>query len=165
MKKNSDQGAIPPSTSLLFDPRYVLALGFGSGLSRWAPGTCGTIAAVPFYWYFLAPMQSSEYIFMVVIAALLGIYVCGSLSRKLKVPDHSSIVWDEFVGLWITLWGIPNKIEWLIVGIIIFRFLDIMKPWPIRLIDSNVKGGIGIMLDDIVAGLIGCAMLNFFSKF
>ena len=106
-----------------------------------------------------------EYIFIVTIAFLSGIYICGELSRKLNISDHPSIVWDEFVGLWITLFGLPNKVDWLIAGIVIFRLLDITKPWPISLIDSRVKGGIGIMLDDVVAGLIGCVLLNLVNYF
>ena len=78
----------------------------------------------------------------------------------MKIEDHPSIVWDEFVGLWITLFGLPNEVDWLIAGVVIFRLLDIAKPWPISLIDARIKGGTGIMLDDAVAGLIGCCLLN-----
>ncbi|MDG1986985.1 MAG: phosphatidylglycerophosphatase A [Halieaceae bacterium] len=149
-----------PSWSLLLDPRYFLALGLGSGLSRWAPGTCGTIAAVPFFLLFLSSRAPIEYFLIVMAAFLLGIYICREVSKKMKIADHPSIVWDEFVGLWITLFGLPNEIDWLIAGIVIFRLLDIAKPWPVSLIDSRIKGGTGIMLDDAVAGLIGCCLLN-----
>ncbi len=154
-----------PSPRLLLDPRYLLALGLGSGLSRWAPGTCGTIAAAPFYFSFLATRQPLEYLFIVMIAFLLGVYVCRELTRKLKISDHPSIVWDEFVGLWITMFSLPHGIEWLMAGIVIFRILDILKPWPISFIDSRIKGGIGIMLDDAVAGLLGCVLLNLANHF
>ena len=149
-----------PSWSLLLDPRYFFALGLGSGLSRWAPGTCGTIAAVPFFLLFLSSRGPTEYFFIITIAFLSGIYICREVSREMKIEDHPSIVWDEFVGLWITLFGLPNEVDWLIAGVVIFRLLDIAKPWPISLIDARIKGGTGIMLDDAVAGLIGCCLLN-----
>ena len=149
-----------PSWSLLLDPRYLLALGLGSGLSRRAPGTCGTIAAVPFFLLFLSSRTSIEYFLIVTVAFLLGIYICSEVSKEMKIADHPSIVWDEFVGLWITLFGLPNEVDWLIAGVVIFRLLDIAKPWPVSLIDSRIKGGFGIMLDDAVAGLIGCCILN-----
>ena len=160
MKKISDEGSSLTYWSLLLDPRYLFALGFGSGLARWAPGTCGTIAALPIYWWFLATSQTYEYFFVVTISFLVGVYICGELSKKLGVPDHSCIVWDEFVGIWITLYGLPPSIYWVMAGFVTFRLLDILKPWPIRFFDSRIKGGTGIMLDDVVAGLIGCSLLN-----
>ena len=126
-----------PRWSLLLDPRYFLALGFGSGLSRWAPGTCGTIAALPIYWWVLPTRQSSEYFFIVTISFLVGVYICGELSKKLRAPDHSCIVWDEFVGIWITLYGLPPNIYWLAAGFVVFRLLDVFKPWPIGLLEER----------------------------
>ena len=152
----------PPNISprLLFDPRYLLALGFGSGLLPKAPGTFGTLAAVPIYLYFFADASSLEYLLALLLAFCMGVLVCDWVSKDLQSHDHSSIVWDEFVGLWVTLWGLPTEPFWIIAGVISFRVMDIIKPWPVGWIDSRVSGGIGIMSDDLIAGLMGCATLN-----
>jgi phosphatidylglycerophosphatase A len=118
-------------------PLQFLAFGFGSGLSPWAPGTAGTLVAVPLY-----------------------IGICGAASRELKVHDHPGIVWDEFVGYWITLWAIPFDWVWMLAGFVVFRVFDIVKPWPIGHLDRKVKGGFGIMVDDILAGIMACATLH-----
>ncbi len=136
-----------------------LAFGFGSGLSPRAPGTVGTLAAVPLYWL-LAGLDLWLYTAIVVIAMFLGIYICGVASRQLNVHDHPGIVWDEFVGLWITMWALPTSLPWLIAGFVVFRVFDIAKPWPISLLDRNVGGGAGIMIDDVVAGIFACATLH-----
>jgi len=137
----------------------LLAFGFGSGLSPLAPGTAGTVAAIPFYllavhWGLL------YYTLFIVLAAVLGIWVCGAASRQLQVHDHPGIVWDEFVGYWITLWALPVSWEWVLAGFLVFRCYDIVKPWPINRLDKNVGGGLGIMIDDVLAGVMACATLH-----
>ena len=94
------------------------------------------------------------YITNLVVAFILGIYVCGETAKRMMIRDPSSIVWDEFVGLWIALLFTPTKWYFIVLTFLIFRLFDIFKPWPIGLLDRELKGGFGIMLDDAAAGLL-----------
>ncbi len=143
----------------LYNPVHFAAFGFGSGCSPKAPGTVGTAMAVLFY----LPMQSlSWYWFclLIVLSFLLGIYLCEKTSRALGVHDHGGIVWDEFVGFWITMIAAPEGWGWIVLGFILFRLFDIWKPQPIAWCDKQVKGGLGIMLDDVIAGLFALVSLH-----
>ena len=140
-------------------PVQFLAFGFGSGLAPKAPGTAGTLAAVPLY-LLVAHWSLPYYTGFIVVAALLGIWICGEASRQLGVHDHGGIVWDEFVGFWITLWALPVGWQWVVAGFVAFRIFDVLKPWPIGWLDRKIHGGLGIMLDDIIAGLMACAVLH-----
>ncbi len=100
------------------------------------------------------------YTAVLVLATGLGIWICGAASRQLGVHDHPGIVWDEFVGYWITMWAVPADWAWIAAGFVVFRVLDILKPWPISALDRKVGGGFGIMIDDIVAGILACATLH-----
>jgi len=146
------------------DPVHWLAFGLGSGLSPKAPGTVGTIAALPIYWFFLQDLSLPMYLAVLVFTSLIGVYLCDKTAKDLKVHDHGGIVFDEWVGMWITLLLVPQGWQWLLLGFVLFRFFDIVKPWPIKYFDEKVAGGLGIMLDDIVAGLIalGCLQLVVF---
>ena len=148
-----------PYRVILSNPIYCLAFGFGSGLSPKAPGTFGTLAAIPFY-LILTNFPAWVYAFLVGVAFFLGIWVCGKTSRYLGVKDHSGIVWDEFVGYWITMFLAPVGWSWMLLGFCLFRVLDILKPWPIKYIDKNVKGGLGIMLDDVLAGIMAALFIQ-----
>ncbi|MGR9105592.1 MAG: phosphatidylglycerophosphatase A family protein [Gammaproteobacteria bacterium] len=141
------------------DPVLFIAFGFGSGLSPRAPGTCGTLIAVPLF-LCLEPLGLGPYLVVVALAAAFGVWICSSASRKLGVHDHPGIVWDEIVGYWITMAGIPVAAQSLLAGFVLFRFFDIVKPWPIRSVDRKVSGGLGIMLDDVLAGLAAWALLT-----
>ena len=134
-----------------FNPIHLLALGFGSGAAPKAPGTCGTLVAVLIYWP-LSQLSPEHYLLMLLVTSVMGIYICGQTAKDLGVHDHGSIVWDEFVGFWITMFAAPVGWVWVVVGFVLFRFFDIIKPWPISWIDKNLSGGWGIMLDDIAAG-------------
>ncbi|MFD2179446.1 phosphatidylglycerophosphatase A [Veronia pacifica] len=149
----------PTSLIRLSNPVHLLATGFGSGLSPVIPGTMGTLAAVPFY-FLLMQFGWWTLLFAVVAGSVLGVYLCGRTSSDMRVHDHGSIVWDEFVGFWITMLLVPST-QWQVVmaGFLLFRFFDMVKPWPINLLDKKVHGGIGIMLDDIVAGLMAMVSL------
>ena len=136
-----------------------LAFGFGSGLSPWAPGTAGTLVAVPLF-LLVADWSLPMFTAFIVVTALLGIWFCDAASRELGVHDHPGIVWDEFVGYWITMWALPVTWTWIVAGFVVFRIFDILKPWPIGPLDKKVKGGFGIMIDDIVAGVLACATLH-----
>lgn len=151
----------PIPARLLVDPRHLLSCGFGSGLSPWAPGTMGTLAAIPPY-LLLARLDLFAYIALILAAFLLGIYLCDFTSKALGVHDHGGIVWDEFVGFWITMIAVPAlNWHWLLAGFVLFRFFDIVKPWPVKLADKRVEGGFGIMIDDVLAGFyaLGCMQL------
>lgn len=141
------------------NPIHLLAFGLGSGLAPWAPGTAGTLAAVVLYLLF-PPMHWALYGVMLVVTFVFGVWICEQTSRALGVHDHGGIVWDEFVGYWTTMFLAPEGWQWVVGGFLLFRLLDILKPWPIRLADSRVKGGFGIMLDDVIAGIIAAACLQ-----
>ncbi|MFK8049195.1 MAG: phosphatidylglycerophosphatase A [Halioglobus sp.] len=140
-------------------PVQFFAFGFGSGLSPWAPGTAGTLMAVPLY-LLVSDLSLPMYSLFIAVMTLLGIWFCDVASRELGVHDHPGIVWDEFVGYWITLWALPATWTWIIAGFVVFRIFDIIKPWPIGPLDKKVKGGFGIMVDDIVAGILACITLH-----
>jgi phosphatidylglycerophosphatase A len=142
----------PSFSQLVRSPVLLLAFGFGSGLSPKAPGTMGTIAAIPF-WLLLVQLPQIPYILAVAAAALIGISICGVVADRLGVHDHGGIVWDEFVGLWIAMAFLPPTYVSLALGFVLFRLFDIIKPWPISWLDKHVGGGLGIMIDDVVAGL------------
>ena len=136
----------------LSNPVHFLALGFGSGLAAKAPGTFGTLAALPVFW-FVSQFSLVGYLLFTLVAAVIGIYLCDKTANDMGVHDHGAIVWDEVVGLLITLIAAPAGWLWVIVGFALFRFFDIVKPWPIKWLDSKVSGGFGIMIDDVVAGI------------
>ncbi|WP_457913995.1 phosphatidylglycerophosphatase A [Candidatus Gillettellia adelgis] len=141
------------------NPWHLLATGFGIGLFPVMPGTMGSLAAIP-CWLLLIQLSWPLYSLLITCSICIGIYVCYQTTRDIQVHDHSSIVWDEFVGMWITLTALPvNNLQWVIVGLIIFRVLDIWKPIPIRWLDHNVRGGIGIMIDDIFAGILSAGII------
>lgn len=141
-------------------PANFFAFGFGSGLSPVVPGTVGTLAAVPVY-LLLAGLPVWAYLGVLLLASLVGIYLCETAAKNFGVHDHPGIVWDEFVGYWITMFLAPFHWKWMLLGFVLFRIFDMWKPWPISLADKHVHGGFGIMLDDIIAGVAawGCLQL------
>jgi phosphatidylglycerophosphatase A len=140
-------------------PVHFLAFGFGSGLSPKAPGTMGTLAAIPLY-LLLAGLPLWGYMLAVVLVSLAGIWICGESSRRLGVHDHGGIVWDEFAGFLLTMAAAPPGWAWIMLGFALFRLFDIWKPWPIRVADRQVHGGLGIMLDDWLAGVYAWLVLQ-----
>ncbi len=140
------------------DPVQVLAFGCGAGLAPKAPGTVGTLAAIPFF-FLLEPCGLVIYSAVTGLLLLLGIAVCGRASRHLGVHDHPGIVWDEIVGYLVTMVGAPQSWLSVLLGFLWFRLFDIWKPWPIGWLDQRVTGGLGIMLDDVLAGIFAlCAL-------
>lgn len=154
----------PPLRTVLRDPILLLAFGFGSGLSPRAPGTAGSLAAILLV-PLLATMAPVHYLLFMVVVCVGGIIICDLAAKKLQVHDHGGIVLDEFAGMWLAMYGLPATWPWLVAGFLLFRFFDIVKPWPISWLDRRVSGGVGIMVDDLVAGafawliLTGCHML------
>lgn len=141
------------------NPVHLLAAGFGSGLAPRAPGTFGSLAAlIP--WWPLHFLPASIYWLIIAAGFALGIYVCGKTARDLRTHDHGAIVWDEFIGLWIALAWLPTSGVWILCGFLLFRLFDIWKPWPISWCDKNIRGGLGIMLDDVLAGAAALVVLQ-----
>ena len=137
---------------LLKRPACFLGLGFGSGLAPKAPGTFGTLAAVPIYWL-MQDLPLALYLAIVVIAFIAGIWICQKSADWLQQNDPSAVVWDEIVGYLITMIAAPSGWQWMVLGFVLFRFFDILKPWPINLADKAIHGGLGIMVDDVIAGV------------
>jgi len=148
----------------LGSPSGLLAFGFGSGLSPFAPGTMGTLIAIPFI-FALRSLGEAGFWLVLVLLFLLGVWLCERISRKLGVHDHGGIVWDEMVGYWLSAAFVPLQWHWLLAAFVLFRFFDILKPWPIRQLDSKLKGGFGIMIDDVVAALFTMAILAVVQSF
>jgi phosphatidylglycerophosphatase A len=145
---------------ILTDPVLFLAFGFGSGLAKKAPGTFGTLAGIPLY-LLIAQTDWWVYGVLTLLAMLAGIWLCGVAAKKLGEHDFGGIVWDEIAGLLVTLWAVPLTWQNICLGFVLFRFFDIVKPWPIKWADKNVQGGLGIMLDDVLAGLFAALLLWF----
>jgi phosphatidylglycerophosphatase A len=140
----------PLAPGLLRDPVHLLALGFGAGLSPVAPGTVGTLLAVPLA-VALVQMPQSAAIAAVAIFIVGGIWICGESARRLGCHDHPGIVWDEIAAFAALALALPAGLHWLAAGFLFFRLFDIVKPWPIRDLDHRLRGGLGIMLDDLAA--------------
>lgn len=149
----------PSFKQLLANPNHFFAFGFGCGLAPKAPGTFGTLAAVPVYWL-IQDLNWPLYLSWLLVTFALGVLWCDRSSKALGVHDHGGIVWDEFVGYWITMFMAPAGWLWIIIGFVLFRLFDIVKPWPIRWLDQKVHGGFGIMLDDLVAGIFAAVCLQ-----
>jgi phosphatidylglycerophosphatase A len=157
MTKPERPSLTPPS--VWRNPWHFIAFGFGSGAIQPAPGTWGTLVGLLFV-PLLQLLSVWAYAAVIIAGALFGIWLCGKVSRDLGVHDHGGIVWDEIVGIWISLFLLPADWVWWLAGFVLFRILDIAKPWPIRWADRQVHGGLGIMLDDLMAGVLACAILH-----
>ncbi len=146
-------------------PAGFLAFGLGAGLSRYAPGTVGTLVAVPFRSAPEAACLRTCYWPVLAALFLAGVYLCGAASRMLGRHDPGNIVWDEMVGYWLTVALVPMTWTWWLAGFVAFRFFDILKPWPIRLVERRFGGGLGIMLDDVLAALYAMLVLAALQRF
>lgn len=143
----------------LKNPIHFLALGFGSGLAPKAPGTFGTLAALPLY-FIMMNLSLPVFIAITLIITVVGFWICDIAAKDMQVHDHGAIVWDEVAGMLITMIAAPVGLLPLVVGFALFRFFDIIKPWPIKLLDRHVKGGFGIMIDDVLAGVFAAICLQ-----
>ncbi len=141
------------------NPVHLLSFGFGAGLSPVAPGTMGTLAAIPIF-LLLATFSPMIYLILVVIMFFIGCWCSSLTAETLGVHDHPGIVIDEIVGYLITMIYVPITWYWVILGFLLFRIFDIWKPWPISIADRQVKGGLGIMLDDVLAALYSLLSLH-----
>jgi len=155
---NSERMRWGADPRILRQPVHLFAFGFGAGLSPVAPGTFGTLIAIPIV-LFVMQFGFVAHLGFTIAASLFGIYVCGESARRLGVHDHGGIVWDEICGFAVTMLAAPAQIYWVLAGFALFRLFDIWKPWPIREADHRLSGGFGIMLDDIIAGVFAAAIL------
>lgn len=146
--------------ALLSHPAGWVATALGAGLFPLAPGTAGSLVALLPWWFLLRELPWPWYAVVVVAGFLLGVWACGVAGRRLGVRDHGALVWDEVVGIWVALAAAPRQWWWMVAGFALFRLFDIWKPWPVRAIDRDVHGGIGVMLDDAVAGACVLAVLQ-----
>lgn len=142
------------------DPWYFIGFGLGSGAMPIAPGTFGTLFAIPIY-LMLSHLPLSYYLTVVAFLFLFSIWLCEKLSREIRVHDHPGMCIDEFIGYFITMIAAPPGWIWIVIGFVLFRIFDILKPFPISWIDKNIHGGVGMILDDAVAGLVSFIVIQF----
>jgi len=145
---------------LMSHPAGWIATAFGAGLAPKAPGTAGSLVALLPWWFLLRGMSPGIYLAVLAAGFLLGVWACGVCDRRLGMHDQGALVWDEVVGMWITLFAVPPQWWWMVVGFALFRLFDIWKPWPVSWADRGVHGGLGVMLDDVVAGVYALVVLQ-----
>lgn len=148
-----------PSAALLREPACALALGFGAGLAPRAPGTFGALLGLPLA-AMLTQVPVSVAALVLVLLSALGVWCCSIAGRRLGVSDHPAIVWDEVIGMALTLLTVPLTWPHYLLGFALFRAFDILKPWPIGALDRQVGGGLGVMLDDLAAALLAGTTLQ-----
>lgn len=147
------------STGMRTKVVLFLAQGFGSGRAPVAPGTFGTLPGVVLA-LALLPTPLPVYIGITVLLLAVGIPLCGEAAIALGRKDPPSVVWDEIVGMLVTMTAVPLSLTSILAGFALFRLFDIWKPWPIGWVDRRVQGGLGIMLDDVIAGVMACLLLH-----
>ena len=160
MVNTTQPNASQPNLWLLFShPAHFIALGFGSGLAKKAPGTFGTVVGLPLFWL-ISPYSLFIQLLVISILFLAGIYFCDKTGKALGVSDHGSIVWDEIVAIMLVLTFTTNQWQWWLFAFMAFRLFDIWKPFPIRQCDAKIKGGFGVMFDDLLAAIYAIASLK-----
>jgi phosphatidylglycerophosphatase A len=147
--------------TVMKDPVHILAFGFGTGLAPFAPGTFGSLPGLLLFWL---TVDFGLYVQLGVAltTALAGIWICGESAKRIGVHDHGGIVWDEIVGMYVTLLAAPLSVTGWALAFVLFRIMDIVKPWPIRDLDHRMRGGVGIMLDDLAAALYAAILLGLY---
>ena len=149
----------PSWREVFTQPDYLFALGFGSGLASMGPGTAGSLVGVLLF-VGLSFLPVPVFILAVLCGLGLGIPLCSRVAARLSVKDPACIVWDEIVGVWIALIAVPMDPLWILAGFLLFRLFDIFKPWPVSYADRHWQGGLGIMMDDVFAGLMALVVLQ-----
>ncbi|OGA37512.1 MAG: phosphatidylglycerophosphatase A [Betaproteobacteria bacterium RIFCSPLOWO2_12_FULL_62_13] len=132
-------------------PAHLLALGFGIGLIPAAPGTFATLFAFPLFWASAPRLEATQFLLLIAVMFLAGVWACDKTGRALGVPDHGGMVWDEIVAFLLVLFFTPTSVYWQAFAFLLFRVFDILKPPPIRYYERTFKDGFGVMIDDIVA--------------
>lgn len=156
---NNNKSHASLAKTVLTHPVHFLAFGLGSGLSPKAPGTFGTLVAIPLY-LLLTPLSLLEYSIFLAIFTLFSIYIAGKSANLLGIHDHGGIVIDEICGYLLTMLLMPPDWLWIVLGFLLFRLFDIVKPWPISILDRRVSGGFGIVVDDLMAGIYALLSLE-----
>ncbi len=160
----SRQKTSPPTPPEVWqDPLYFTAFGLGSGAMPFAPGTFGTLMAIPFY-LLLQSLPLFFYIFFVLLFIVFSSWLSDRISRNTHTHDHPGMCIDEFAGFFVTMINAPHGVYWVVLGFVLFRLFDIWKPWPIRLIDEKVHGGFGMILDDVVAGIYAMVIIQLIAR-
>ncbi len=157
MKSKTD--AQPSLQSIWENPIHFVACGFGLGAIPIAPGTFGTLGGVVLY-LILSRLPLWVYIMVAVVLLIFGFLICGITNRDFGTDDHPAAVWDEIVGFLFVMIAVPKTWYFILIGFVLFRLFDIWKPWPIRWVDRHIHGGIGVMLDDVVAALFSLVILQ-----
>ena len=145
----------------LGDPLVLIATGAGCGFSPLAPGTIGSLLGAVLWWFAFAELDLLGRTLVACVALALATVVVQRLQARKPVGDSAAIVVDEIVGIWFALLAAPKSLYWVVAGFLLFRELDIAKPWPISWADRNLKGGLGIMVDDVMAGVAATGVLAF----
>jgi phosphatidylglycerophosphatase A len=163
-RSNAVSAAPPEKATLRFlfqHPAHFIAFGFGTGLAPKAPGTVGTLLGLPLFWLVAAAAPDlPNQIVLIVAAFVLGVWASARAGRALGVADHGGIVWDEIVAFALVLLFTPADWTWIAIAFALFRLFDILKPWPIRLADTRLKNGFGVMFDDLLAAAYAIAALK-----
>lgn len=157
-----DYTAQPVPNSVWKNPYHFVAFGFGSGAVPFAPGTFGTLMAIPFY---LAMQHLPHILYLILLIPIIlgSMWLCEKASKETHSHDHSGMCIDEIVGYLVTMFAAPKGFIWILIGFGLFRFFDIVKPWPIDYVDTHVKGGVGMILDDVLAGIYSLIILHIIS--
>jgi phosphatidylglycerophosphatase A len=155
---------VPPIPSSIWkNPWHFIAFGFGTGTIPVAPGTFGTLIAIPFY-LFLTAYSPTTYIILTIAISVFSIWLCNKVSQEINVHDHQGMCIDEIVGYLVTMIGAPYGWRWILLGFVLFRIFDIWKPWPIRQVDAQVTGGLGMILDDVLAGVYSLIIIHILAR-
>lgn len=162
MGADTTTSPLPDARFLVAHPAHFIALGFGSGLAPKAPGTFGTLAAVALYWLLALVLPPLAIAFLAIPLFFLGVWACDVTGRHLGVQDHGAMVWDEIVAF-LPLAAIASASLLLqLVAFLLFRLFDIWKPYPIRQVEARIKGGFGVMVDDLIAAAYAYAIFILF---
>jgi phosphatidylglycerophosphatase A len=143
-------------------PTHFIAFGFGSGTLPFAPGTFGTLMAIPFY-LAMQSLSHLSYFILLIFITVGSMWLCDTVSKEIEVHDHPGMCLDEIVGYLVTMFAAPSGLLWVMLGFILFRIFDILKPWPIRFMDEKIKGGFGMVIDDVMAGIYSLIILRILS--
>ena len=154
----------PDSRFLLAHPAHFVALGFGAGLAPVAPGTAGTLLAFPLFYVLALQLETLALFGVILLLFALGVWACELTGRAMGIADHSGMVWDEVVAMLLILLIVPAGMGWWIAAFFLFRFFDVVKPQPIRHFDRTLKGGFGVMFDDILAAFYTLLVLALFQR-
>jgi phosphatidylglycerophosphatase A len=151
--------ARPNLRFLLGHPAHFVALGFGSGLAPFAPGTAGTLLALPLFWFLAPRLAAADFLLLLGAMTIAGVWICDKTGRDMGVEDHKAIVWDEITAFLLVLFFTPNNVPWQALAFALFRLFDILKPGPIRYAERMFRGGFSVMVDDLVAAFFTLACL------